>query len=397
MGAYDKEAIRVLYSFPHKLGAQRICYLAWEVLNSLQAAGATVVALPGTISKPPPPNITVWPTLARGKLSMPYRILGSYRTILLHDFIVSRRLPEFAGRIDVVHGWPVGSLRTLRVAKQLGIPTVLERCNAHTRFAYAVVRRECERLNLTLPKGHEHAFNERVLKREQEEYSEADCILCPSEFVARTFVDEGFSRDKLAYYRYGFDEKLCFADPNWRAEDRGLIALFAAECAPRKGLHYALDAWLSSSACRNGTLLIAGRFVSGYADRLKPQLEHPSVRVIGFRTDLPSVMRSADILILPSIEEGSALVTWDGRGCGCVLLVSAASGAPCKHMETGLIHEVGDVRELSRQITLLDRDRQLLSSLRRASLAETPTMTWAHSGRALLAVYRALLSKLAEV
>ena len=37
-----KRAIRVLYSFPHRLGAQRICYTAWQQVNGLATAGANL-------------------------------------------------------------------------------------------------------------------------------------------------------------------------------------------------------------------------------------------------------------------------------------------------------------------------------------------------------------------
>ena len=36
--------IRVLYSFPHKIGAGRICYTAWQQVAGLAAAGADVLA-----------------------------------------------------------------------------------------------------------------------------------------------------------------------------------------------------------------------------------------------------------------------------------------------------------------------------------------------------------------
>ena len=58
-------------------------------------------------------------------------------------------------------------------------------------------------------------------------------------------------------------------------------------------------------------------------------LAHPSVRVLGQRNDVPELMRQSDIFVLPSIEEGSALVTSEARGSGCVLLVSDAAGAVC--------------------------------------------------------------------
>jgi glycosyltransferase involved in cell wall biosynthesis len=389
----EQKKVRVLYSFPHKLGANRICYLAWQMVNELAAAGADVTVFPGVYHKPLTQEVKVQPTLARGRLRIPYKIVGNMNAFAIHDYIVSRRIAAMKDQFDIIHVWPLGALKTLKTAAKLNIPTVLERCNAHTKFAYEVVQKECERIGLALPPDHEHAYKEDVLHKEEEEYKLADYILCPSDFVARTFIDMGFPMDKIVLYRYGFDEKKCYPDNKPRDKKSGLTILFAAGCAPRKGLHYALDAWLQSPACNDGTFLIAGDFVPGYAEKLAAMLSHPSVRRIGYRKDLPDVMRQSDILILPSIEEGSALVTWDARGCGCVLLVSDSTGAPCKHMENALVHKAGDVEDLSRHITLLHNDRDLLERLRMNSIKTTHDMTWSDAGKNLLRVYQDVISK----
>ncbi len=206
---------------------------------------------------------------------------------------------------------------------------MLERPNAHTRFAYEVVQKECARFGITMPPGHEHAYNEDILRIEKEEYALADYLLCPSEFVLRTFLDEGFPKEKLARHQYGFDERTYFPSSRRQAPGSGLTVLFVGLCSVRKGLHYALEAWLRSPACREGKFLIAGEFVPGYTEKLSSMLSHPSVKMLGFRNDVPDLMRQSDILVLPSIEEGSALVTSEARGSGCVLLVSQASGAYC--------------------------------------------------------------------
>jgi glycosyltransferase involved in cell wall biosynthesis len=117
-------------------------------------------------------------------------------------------------------------------------------------------------------------------------------------------------------------------------------------------------------------------------------LAHPSIRVLGHRDDVPALMRSSDVLVLPSVEEGSALVTSEARGCGCVLLVSEASGAICKHLENALVHRVGDVQALSEHMTLLQQNRSLLSRLRTASLQTVNEITWTAAGKKLLEVYR---------
>jgi glycosyltransferase involved in cell wall biosynthesis len=99
-------------------------------------------------------------------------------------------------------------------------------------------------------------------------------------------------------------------------------------------------------------------------------------------------MRRSDILVLPSIEEGSALVTAEARGSGCVLLVSDAAGAICKHLQDSLVHSVGDVATLSRHMTLLHEDRAFLEKLRTASLRSVGDITWTAAGVKLLDVYR---------
>jgi D-inositol-3-phosphate glycosyltransferase len=383
--------LRVLYSFPHKLGADRICTTAWHQVDGLATAGADVLVFPGAITRPLRSSVRVHPTLAWGKFRIPYKVLGGMRAAALHDFIVAHRIEKMAGQIDIIHTWPTGSLLTLKTAARLKIPTVLERPNAHTRFAYEVVQRECNRLGVPLPPNHEHAFKADVLRKEEEEYRLADRLLCPSEFVVKTFLDQGFPKEKLVRHIYGFDEKIYYPEAGVRNSQRGLTMLFVGVCAVRKGVHYALEAWLQSPAHREGTFLIAGEFLPAYARRLARMLAHPSVKVLGHRKDVPDLMRRSDIMILPSIEEGFGLVCTEAIASGCVPLVSEACTDLCKHMGNALVHRVGDVKTMAKQITLLDEDRGLLEKLRAAGQREAPEITWRAAGEKLLRVYREIV------
>jgi glycosyltransferase involved in cell wall biosynthesis len=271
---------------------------------------------------------------------------------------------------------------------RLGIPTVLERPNAHTGFAMEVVQKECERLGVTLPPDHEHAYNAAKLHKEEEEYRLADRLLCPCEFVVKTFVDKGFAIEKLARHFYGFDEKTYYPSTEPKDPKRGLTMLFVGVCAVRKGVHYALEAWLQSPASKDGTFLIAGEFLPEYQEKLAHLLAHPSVRVLGHRNDVAELMRKSDILVLPSIEEGFGLVITEAMGSGCVPLASEACTEFCSHMETGLMHRVGDVAALTKHITMLHQDRALLERLRAGSLKAIPEITWTAAGVKLLDVYR---------
>jgi glycosyltransferase involved in cell wall biosynthesis len=384
----SNERVRVLFSFPLRLGADRICGIAWHQVNGLAVAGADVLVFPASISRSVRPDVTVSPTLARGKLRLPYKVVGTMRACALHDHVVARRIEKLAGQIDIIHTWPLGALETLKTASKLGIPTVLERCNAHTGFAMEVVQKECDRLGITLPPDHEHAFNAQKLLKEEEEYRLATRLLCPSDFVVKTYLDRGYTREQLARHIYGYDEKVYYPSNEPRDGKRGLTMLFVGVCAVRKGVHFALEAWLKSPASEDGNFLIAGEFLPAYQEKLASMLAHPSVKVLGHRNDVPELMRKSDLLVLPSIEEGFGLVIAEAMGSGCVPLASEACTEICDHLKTGLMHRVGDVDALTQHITMLHEDRALLEKLRLASLNTAPEISWTAAGARLLDVYR---------
>src|SRR5208283_745926 len=103
------------------------------------------------------------------------------------------------------------------------------------------------------------------------------------------------------------------------------------------------------------------------------------------------LMRTSDILVLPSIEEGSPLVVAESTGSGCVPLASEACLEMGRHMVSGLVHRVGDVQTLAQQITLLHEDRALWATLRANCIATAGQITWTAAGAKLLQVYRDII------
>ncbi len=102
-------------------------------------------------------------------------------------------------------------------------------------------------------------------------------------------------------------------------------------------------------------------------------------------------MRRSDVLVLPTIEEGSPLVVMEALGSGCVPLVSDVCAGVCEHMTNALVHRVGDVDALAGHITLLGKNRALLDVLRDGAIRTAPEWTWAAAGERLLGVYREVI------
>ncbi len=383
--------MRVLYSFPHRLGADRICYTAWRQVLGLIAAGVDVLLYPGSMARPVPQAVETHPTLSRGRLRLPYRLLGKLRTLGLHDRIVARRLESVAGSVDVIHLWPCAALHTIRKAKQLGIPTVLERPNAHTRFAYEVVAAEHRRVGISTP-HFDYQPNDALLAREEDEFRTADFLLCPSSFVVDTFVAQGFSPDRLLRHQYGFDPERFSPASAEREPGKRFTAIFVGVDAVRKGLHMATRAWLDSPASRDGVFQIAGELTEEYKQRFAADLAHPSIVQLGHRSDVPELMRQADVLLMPTVEEGSALVCAEAIGTGCVPLASSVCIGFCQHGVNALVHKVGDAEMLERQLTEVYTDRALLARLRAGTLETRAAATWDEAGRVLADAYRQAVS-----
>ena len=99
-------------------------------------------------------------------------------------------------------------------------------------------------------------------------------------------------------------------------------------------------------------------------------------------------MRSSELFILSSVEEGSALVTYEARGSGCVLLVSDATGAVCTNEKDGLIHPMRSVQTLTQHLDKVYLDRAFLNQLRDNSIATRPDLSWSKAGERLHSLYK---------
>ena len=362
---------------------------AWHQITGLAREGIQVSVRCPSCERKLGDDVRVVETMRIGGYRLPLRRIGMYQPHMWHDLQVARAIRCGNERADAVHCWPGVSLQTLAAARELGLTTFLERPNAHTRFACEVVAKEYDRLGIPMSRSHSHAFSSERLAREEAEYELADYLLCPSTFVVQSFLRYGFPAERLVRHQYGYDTGQCRPQTVRERDgvDRPFTIAFIGSCEPRKGLHYALTAWLSSGVAEQGRMHICGRFVPGYRRLLANMLSHRSVVEHGYVADPSVVMRRSHALVLPSIEEGSALVTYEARACGCVLLVSEAAGAPSQHMRDALVHRPGDVDTLRDHIRLLAGEPETLRQLRLVSTSELPKLTWQHAGRRLSGIY----------
>ncbi len=380
--------MKVLFSFPHALGDPGIGWTAWNQVNQLVRRGHDVHVVAASVASAVP-GARVTESLALAGRRIPHRAIGRDRAFGWHDRVAASVYRRF--RPDVVHLWPLAPGRTARIARDDGAVVLREAPNTHTAHAWRVVDEEVRRLGLAGAFTTAHTENPDHLRMEVAEWQAATAVLAPSDAVAASFVAEGHAPDRILRHQYGYRPGTRRIRPR-TGGDRPLRAVFVGRGEPRKGLHYALGAWLASQASATGTFTVVGDILEPYARVLADELGHPSVRVVGATRNVDAALAASDVLLLPTIEEGSALVTYEAQGAGCVPLVSRAAGALLDDGVEGLLHEPRDVGALTAQLDGLDRDRDRLAELSAAALAGAPRLTWESAGERLEDVYTAALA-----
>ncbi len=381
--------LRVLLSFPGRIGTIGTGTSGWYQATGLARQGVEVHVVAGSVERDlPGVHLLRETTLRIRGRRIPYRVVGFERAMAFHDRYVARLLLRGSRTFDVVHAWPYGGERTLRAARAVGIPAFLERPTAHTAFAFEVMQRECERLGIRPPPTSPLAFNATKLAREEREFAAADALLCPSDFVAATHAARGEPGDRLLRHRYGYDPERFGPPAEPFRRNRRVVIVLLGRLEPGKGVHLALEAWRRSGIGGAGArLLLCGVIEPGYERVLAPMIDQPGVEVCGYVTDPAAVLRGSDALVLPSLVEGSALVTYEARACGAVLLVSDRAGAYATHEHDALVHSAGDHQTLAQQFRSFVEHRELRERLRAHSLDGIGKLTWDAAAEALLQAY----------
>jgi glycosyltransferase involved in cell wall biosynthesis len=109
----------------------------------------------------------------------------------------------------------------------------------------------------------------------------------------------------------------------------GAVAIgYIGRFEPRKGVRELASAWPRvAEAVPDAYLVIAGW--GPLEDELRSSLgTMPRVRWLGFRTDVPEVMRSLDVLAVPSHWEGFGLVAAEALAAGVPVVATRTSSLP---------------------------------------------------------------------
>jgi alpha-maltose-1-phosphate synthase len=240
--------------------------------------------------------------------------LGYQNSVQLDNWVASR-----IEDCDVVVGLSNSALKTGRLVQSRGGKYVCDRGSSHVRYQDAIVSEEYRRWGV-LPL----ISDERSLRRQEAEYAAADAITVPSEFARRSFIEMGVSPEKVVKIPYGV--QLSRFGPTKPPSADSFDVLFAGSVSLRKGVPYLLQAFQMLKHPRK-RLRIVGAVNSDTLTVLQ-RLGLDNVEILGSvpQEKLAEYMSSSHVMVLPSIEEGLALVQAQAMACGCPLISSVNTG-----------------------------------------------------------------------
>lgn len=245
--------------------------------------------------------------------------LGAHETprvldLWVYEVFAARQLEP----CDLFLGWSQVSLRGIRRAKQLGVPSLLEHPMTHVGAWTRIMAEEYARWG---GRAFYSQFPRSLAARMEAEVREADYISVLSTFARRTFLDEGVAAEKLLELPLGVDHRRFSPGA---PHEGGYTALFVGRLELLKGVQYLLEA--VEPLPNLTTRLVGTRY-----PEIEPMLRrHPHVECL---TGVPSAQlteqyRRADVLVFPSLNDALGLVILEAMACGLPVIATDRSGGP---------------------------------------------------------------------
>jgi len=309
-----------------------------------------------------------------------WRFQAQYLSCELHDLWARSKLEP----CDIFVGWSSKSLHTLRKAKVLGAVAVVERGSSHVLAQKEILEEEYARFGI-----RKKVVDERVVEKSLQEYEEADYVSIPSTFVRRTFLEKGIPGDKLIQIPYGVSLERFKLVPK---EDKVFRVMHIGGTL-RKGTHYLLQA-MSELNLKNTELMLIGGieesvrpFLQRYGETLKvfPGLPH---------TELYRYYSQSSVYILPSIEEGLAMVQLEAMACGLPVICSTNTGGEdiIRDSVDGFVVPVRDVETLKEKILYFYEHEEERKAMGQSALERAKEFTWDKYGERLVEAYKKILN-----
>jgi glycosyltransferase involved in cell wall biosynthesis len=297
------------------------------------------------------------------------------------DHTVAGRLRSDAQRPgSCVYAYEDGALECFAAAQQLGMQRAYELPIAYWETSRRLLEEEALRRPEWAPTlvGPEDSLAK--LERKTRELELANVIVVPGGFVQRSLPGWLKADQRVVVAEFGSPETADLANPQPERSARGglhpLRVLFAGSMSQRKGLAdvFAAMRLLYSREVElvvMGSTVVPMAFYQSQSAGFTYEPPRPHAAVL-------ELMCSCDVLVLPSIVEGRALVQQEALACGLPLIVSANAGGEdlVDEGRTGFLVPVRSPEDIAQSIDWFASHRGELEAMRPLCRAKAAEYTW---------------------
>ncbi len=298
----------------------------------------------------------------------PFSVIGMYRNF---DGRVAKRLRTL--NPQAVYAYEGGALQSFREARRRSIVTIHEQPSSYWRWARKLLADEAERspdfasLLPILKDSNGH------LEWKDEELRLADYVFVPSAHVKRTLAGV-VPEDKIRVIPYG-------APPvrerrQWNFDPRQpLKVLFVGNLGQHKGIGYLLEAIDTLGSLVELTLVGKRHRPNAKVDEACRQWRWfetvPHSRVL-------DLMQQSDVLVLPSLTEGCALVVLEAISCGLPVVVTPNTGSSSfvQDGQEGFVVPICRSDAIAERLATLAGDRTRLAEMSKQAQMTAARNSW---------------------
>jgi starch synthase len=293
----------------------------------------------------------------------PFQDWLGYVTTMTADEWLDRRIRHT--EVDALIALSGAGLKAGMHLQERGGIYICDRGSTHQLYQERLINEELRHWGIN---PQSSSSQDALHRREVAIYETADAITVPSRFAARSFVESGIDRNKVHVIPYGvrLEKFHSVAEP---AADRFEV-LFVGQVGLRKGVPYLLQAFAGLRHPRK-RLRVVGSVQPDFRSILA-KLPQSHVEIMGPlpQAEVVRCMSSSHVMVLPSIEEGLALVQGQAMACGCPVLASTNTGSEDLFADgvEGFIVPIRDPEILRERLQQLADDPALQRRMSQAAL-----------------------------
>ncbi len=320
-----------------------------------------------------------WRSLARHETGL-VSVDAVYRDF---DRWVARRLGGMAGA-GIAYAYEDAAEATFVEAEKLGWLRAYDLPIAYWETSRRLLEEEAERWPAWEQTLGGTRDSERKCQRKRGELAAANVVVCPSDFVVDSLPTWAHDGKRIVVARFGSPATGVVGADLRRPNTGKLRVLFAGSMSQRKGL---ADVFAAMRLLRRHDveLVVMGA--------LAAPMDFYRREFAGFTHERPRphaevlrLMRSCDILVLPSIVEGRALVMQEAMSQGLPIMVTPNTGGGdlVDENSTGFLLPIRAPEAIATRIEWCAENRDALPEMGRAAEKKARAITWRDYARKVI-------------